>query len=87
VVKLRLLRMKILAPRKLAGARSDMPEGELTAIVKVSEDGYVPEGITRRAQIADRIFTAELSSEQLRQLDDDPRVVSVEPSERLGTSD
>jgi hypothetical protein len=63
-----------------------MPEGNLTAIVKVAEDGYVPEGVTRRAQIADRIFTAELSSDQLQQLDDDPRVVSVEPSERLGTS-
>jgi hypothetical protein len=83
---LRLLRMKNLAPRKLAGARSEMPEGDLTAIVKVSEDGYVPEGVTRRAQIANRIFTAELSSDQLQQLDDDPRVVSVEPSERLGTS-
>ena len=47
----------------------------------------MPAGITRRAQIADRIFTAELSSEQLRQLDDDPRVVSVEPSEPLGTTD
>lgn len=63
-----------------------MPEGDLTAIVKVSEDGYVPEGVTRRAQIADRIFTADLSSDQLQQLDDDPRVVSVEPSKRLGTS-
>jgi hypothetical protein len=78
--------MKNLAPRKLAGARSEMPDGDLTAIVKVSEDGYVPEGVTRRAQIADRIFTAELSSDQLQQLDDDPRVVSVEPSKRLGTS-
>jgi hypothetical protein len=78
--------MRNLGFRKLGGARSEWPEGDMTAIVKVSEDGYVPEGITRRAQIADRIFTAELSSEQLRQLDDDPRVVSVEPSERLGTN-
>jgi hypothetical protein len=59
----------------------------MTAIVKVSEDGYVPAGVARRAQIADRIFTAELSSEQLRQLDDDPKVESVEPSERLDTTE
>ena len=86
-MRLGALRLRNLASRKLAGARAAPPEGSFTAIVKVSEDGYVPEGITRRAQIADRIFTAELSSDQLRQLDDDPRVVSVEPSERLGTSD
>ena len=86
-MKLGSLRLRNLASGKLAGASADLPEGEqLTAIVKVSEDGYVPAGITRRAQIADRIFTAELSSEQLRQLDDDPRVVSVEPSEPLGTN-
>jgi hypothetical protein len=87
-VKLGPLRLKNLASRKLAGALPDLQEGEqLTAIVKVSEDRYVPAGVARRAQISDRIFTAELSSEQLRQLDDDPRVVSVEPSERLGTNE
>ena len=85
-MRLGALRLRNLASRKLAGARGESTEGSFIAIVKVSEDGYVPEGITRRAQIADRIFTAELSPEQLRQLDDDPRVVSVEPSERLGTN-
>ena len=80
------LRLRNLPSRKLAGVRPDVPEENMTAIVKVSEDGYVPAGITRRAQIADRIFTADLTAEQLRQLDDDPLVVSVEPSEPLGTN-
>jgi hypothetical protein len=86
-MKLGRLRTRGLSSSKLAGAQPDAPAGTMTAIVKVSEDGYVPEGVTRRAQIADRIFTAELSSEQLRQLDDDPRVESIEPSERLGTTE
>ena len=86
-MKLGRLRLKSLAPSKLAGAQPADPEGTTTAIVKVSEDGYVPEGVTRRAQIADRIFTAELSSEQLKQLDEDPRVESIEPSKRLETTE
>jgi hypothetical protein len=90
-VKLGSLRLRNLGFRKVTGVQAEppeteAPEGDMTAIVKVSEDGYVPEGVRCRAQIADRIFTADLSPEQLRQLDDDPRVVSVEASERLGTN-
>jgi hypothetical protein len=86
-VKLGRLRLRGLSSTKLAGApQPEETDGPTTAIVKVSEDGYVPDGVTRRAQIADRIFTAELSSEQLRQLDDDPKVESVERSEPLGTN-
>jgi hypothetical protein len=66
-------------PTKLSGAfrRGETP---MTAIVKVTEDDYVPAGITLRSRIAQRIFTATLSGDQLRELEDDPRVVSVEAS-------
>lgn len=56
---------------------------QLTAIVKVAEPGYVPEGVIRRAAISQTLFTATLIRRQLAALERDARVVSVELSRRL----
>jgi hypothetical protein len=81
----KFLRSRSVVPSKLAGAFRRAPTEELTAIVKVSEDGYVPHGVTLRTRIADRIFTATLTGSQLQRLEDDPRVLSIESSRRLRT--
>jgi hypothetical protein len=59
----------------------------LTGVVKVTEPGYVPEGVARRATISPTLFTADLSRRRLEELEHDPRVVSVELSRRLGTTE
>jgi hypothetical protein len=77
------LRTKAVIPSKLSGASRAEPNEELTAVVKVSEDGYVPQGVTCRARIGERIFTATLLASELQRLEGDPLVVSVESSRRL----
>jgi hypothetical protein len=59
----------------------------LTAIVKVAEPGYVPQGIRQRAAISQTIFTAILTRRELAALDRDPQVVSIELSTRLRPTD
>jgi hypothetical protein len=72
----------------LADELGDVPANEtLSAIVKVSEAGYVPEAADQRARISDTLFTANVRRDLLGALEDDPRVVSVELSERLGLID
>ena len=80
-------RVKAAIPSKLSGVFRSAPSEELTAIIKVAEDGYVPEGVTSRARMGERIFTATLSPRDLDRLEKDPRVVSVEPSRRLRSPD
>jgi hypothetical protein len=81
--RLSFSRVKAAIPSKLSGAFRSAPDDELTAIIKVAEDGYVPEGVTSRARMGERIFTATLSARDVDRLQKDPRVVSVEPSRRL----
>jgi hypothetical protein len=72
----------------LADSLADVPANEtLSAIVKVSEAGYVPEAADQRARISDTLFTANFRRDLLDALEDDPLVVSVELSERLGLID
>src|SRR4051812_18621518 len=69
---------------KLTGAVSRMARlpsmragTQLACIVRVSEDGYVPEGTTVRAQMGPHIFTADIVKESLQSVLDDPLVVQV----------
>ena len=72
----------------LADSLADVAAGEtLAAIVKVNEAGYVPDATDPRARISETLFTANVRRELLGALEDDPRVVSVELSERLGLID
>ncbi len=52
-------------------------------IIRVSEPGYVPAGVTLRARIDETMFTASFDEELLATLQQDPKVVSVEVSQRL----
>jgi hypothetical protein len=78
---------RFLRTRPFPSKLSRLPESgsSVAAIVKVSEDGYVPDDVDVRARIGERIFTAILSPSQLKRLDGDRRVISVEPSHRLRT--
>lgn len=72
----------------LADSLGDMPANEtLSAVVKVNEAGYVPDATDQRARISDTLFTANVRRDLLDALEEDPRVVSVELSERLGLID
>jgi hypothetical protein len=72
----------------LAAHLANVGEDErLTAIVKVAEPGYVPQGVRQRAAIGPTIFTAILTRRELAALDRDPQVVSIELSTRLRPTD
>lgn len=51
------------------------------AIIKVSEDGYIPDSVDVRAQISPRIFTADIKDAQA--LQEDPKVVFVSAPKKL----
>jgi hypothetical protein len=50
----------------------------LTAVIEVSEPGYRPSGVDVRGTITDTLFTARIRPSELAELDEDPRVVSIE---------
>lgn len=58
-------------------------EGAMQAIIKVKEDGYVPEGVTVRSKIDGTMFTAEFATELLDALEKDSNVRSVAVSRTL----
>jgi hypothetical protein len=87
MARLRFSRDRTNTPDKLSGAFLPAPDEEFSAIIKVAEDGYVPEGVTSRARMGERIFTATLSAPDVERLQNDPRVVSIEPSRRLRSPD
>jgi hypothetical protein len=66
-----------------AEARGLDPHHRYTVAIKVARPGYVPEGITVRAQAGESVFTAEVTGETLKRLEADPLVVSVSISRRL----
>jgi hypothetical protein len=77
---------------KLSGALAEHLGGvgddeTLTAIIEVNEPGYVPGAADRRAPISEKLFTANVQRRRLGDLQRDPRVVSIELSERLGRID
>lgn len=49
----------------------------VAAILKVSKEGYVPEGVNLRKQIDDTLFTADVNLQTLKSLEDDSNVSSV----------
>lgn len=59
------------------------PGTVLEAIVKVTEPGYVPRGVTVRSRIDETMLTGEASASSLPALDSDPKVVSVSLSRPL----
>ena len=69
------------------GAAVDKPGTLLEAIVKVSEPGYVPPGVTVRSRIDETMLTGEASASTLPALDSDPKVVSVSLSRPLRVID
>lgn len=72
----------------LADSLGDVDADEmLSAIVKVSEPGYVPAVADERARISDTLFTANVRRAGLDALEEDPRVESVELNKRLGLID
>lgn len=84
-MKLEDLRKLELSSQPHAGSLSD--DTPVSAIVKVREANYVPSGVTVRARIDETMFTASCRAEQLRELESDPRVVSVALAERLPNVD
>lgn len=61
----------------VAEARSADATDRVAVICKVSEAGYVPAGVTVRAQISPTIFTAELTRDDIDRLQQDPKVISI----------
>ena len=61
-----------------------LEEGRRYAVaIKVARPGYVPAGITVRAKAGESVLTAEVSGARLRELAEDPLVVSVSVSRPL----
>lgn len=51
--------------------------------VKVAEPGYVPPGVKLRGHISDDLFTANVTSEDIENLETDSRVVSISSPRKL----
>lgn len=60
---------------------------EQKAILRVTEEGYVPSGVTVRARIDGTLFTASFPEELLATLELDVKVASIEVSKRLNQID
>ena len=58
-------------------------EKEIAAIIKVSKEGYLPLGITPSAQISPYLFTTRLRPADIRRLESDPAVTSIELTQKL----
>ena len=55
----------------------------ITATIKVALPGYIPHRVEVRAQISPEIFTANIHYSVLQQLQDDPEVISIQPTSNL----
>ena len=55
----------------------------VTAILKVKQPDYVPQGVQVRARADAMVFTAAFRTELLAQLETDPAVVSISLPKRL----
>lgn len=63
---------------------ASLPDDEqVSAIVKVRQPHYVPEGVTVRSRIDETMFTGSFRADRLGQLEQDPDVESVALSKRL----
>ena len=51
--------------------------------VKVAEPGYVPPGVKLRGHISDDLFTANVTSEDIQNLETDSRVISISAPRKL----
>lgn len=68
---------------KLENREHSTSTGMVQAIVKVRKAGYVPPEVILRARIDDYLFTADIPSDELPQLDRNPQVVSVAENKKL----
>jgi hypothetical protein len=68
--------------------RGSLPDdAQVSAIVKVRQSNYVPPGVSIRARIDDKMFTASCRADKLRELERDPQVESVALAQRLENID
>ena len=68
--------------RRSALASADDGESMLV-IVKVAQDGYLPENVDLRVRVGPKIFTARVTQSVLHQLENDSVVRSVSVSRRM----
>ena len=61
-----------------ARTASDLAEGDIDVIVKVSQRDYLPPNLNVRAHISDQILTGSVAAADLTKLQSDPLVRSVE---------
>lgn len=59
------------------------PEREISAIFKVRQRGYVPDGVKVRSRIDEEMFTGSLRVKHLKSLAKDEKVASIAPAEPL----
>jgi hypothetical protein len=67
----------------VAPAQKAAPGTRVTGIVKVKKDGYQPAKMRIRANIGDRIFTADFLSDDLAEIESDPQIEAVSLAETL----
>ncbi|MBE9213801.1 hypothetical protein IQ247_14185 [Plectonema cf. radiosum LEGE 06105] len=66
-------------------AQSQQPENNdiFGVTVKVAEPGYVPPGLKLRGHISDDLFTANVTSQDIENLETDSRVLSISAPRKL----
>ena len=68
-----LEKMESTSPAAMSEIDSDQP---VAVIIRVTEANYIPPQVVLRAQIGEYIFTADVLSDQLIELENDPKIQS-----------
>jgi hypothetical protein len=77
-------RLAAALPAKVTGTARDWAgQGRVVAILKVSEDGHVPDGVQVRSRIDAGLFTGEFDAPLLHAIAADPRVLALSPQSRV----
>jgi hypothetical protein len=77
-----LEKVEFAGTTSLAGNEIDQDE-TLTAIIRVNEPDYVPQGVDVRSRIDSTILTGSFLAKSLKKLQSDPKVQSVSLSRKL----
>lgn len=79
-----MIKKKIGSSKVRGGSTASEHEGDTyLAIVEVKEKKYVPAGVKVRQWISDFIYTAEILSNEIKRLEQNPNISSIQLNQRL----
>ncbi|MEO1431204.1 MAG: hypothetical protein AAFS12_04625 [Cyanobacteria bacterium J06632_19] len=68
---------------EMAQSQHENSDNIFGVTIKVAEPGYIPAGIKLRGHISDNLITATVTSQDMKNLETDSRVVSISAPRKL----